>query len=243
MSDFNEEYALKITRREVSLVVCPIDTFTGMMAYAEGLRVWVEGLSARPVVKPTGEFVFFDLPVGTWQVHVESKLFFEEIRDVEVEEEASREKGSTLKIPNMLTIRLIPTRRYGVPPDTKLVTGYYPPGTGVYVTQKDNNTGIKSMSYEEIEGNAQMVIYSAYALNPMGKEFGVLDQEGEMKCFVVVKKIEKGVNLYRISTLLTKPLIRGQALYLVSRGRADSTGYLFLPVKNIAKNAEVRVWD
>lgn len=69
---------------KVSVVVYPMDDYTGEIAAASDINAWAPGLPNRPLRKPEGYFVFCDLPGNTYQIQVDSQQYFSEVMTIPV---------------------------------------------------------------------------------------------------------------------------------------------------------------
>ena len=108
------EYAGKIRLgMEVSFVVCPTDLFTGRNATGGIIDVFIRGMPVRPVRKHDGYYVFTRLPVGQYELVVESDRYFNESFTVSTGELEDKER--TVFVP------LMPRPSYNFPGGTTLI--------------------------------------------------------------------------------------------------------------------------
>lgn len=233
---FESEYRIIPAKRAVSLVIAPIDSFTGRIAAGKSLCVAVEGMNKMPVAKQEGYYVFTDIPIvsevsdhsavtGSSKpgliIKIKSSAFFEQQAQIDT---ACLDRQNPV-----VKVRLVPSRHYDLPQKASLFTGRFDRFTDLAAISAGKETGIKLISSKEEEGRGYLGLYASYAINPVDKEFALVRPDGTLELFYIEERSQDG--LYRLPRPIAGHYARGEPLYPVSRGRTDETGYLFLPLQ------------
>lgn len=107
------EYSLWIQLgSKVSVVVCPVDDFSGVIATSNDINIWAPGLPGQPLRKPEGQFVFCNLPGDTYRIRVDSGQYFAEEMAIPVRQ---------LEPSRVVYVPLKPRPSYSFPADTSLI--------------------------------------------------------------------------------------------------------------------------
>lgn len=205
----------------VSLVVIPIDDFTGKPITGSNVRVYITG-EKPPIVKAEGYRVFVNIQQPCVKVHCESGLYDPREDIVELKDQPLQ----------MLKIRLSPNTSYPIPPDTTCVVGNTKPNAHLLLRSKTTESAYKLLyeySHKEEKSKQYMEIY-----NPLKKEL-------EGKLFYICSKDQTDWEYFKIrgfeqdKYILETPLQHeykkiGTDIVPVYETYADKNGDFFLPI-------------
>jgi len=216
-----------------SLVVIPVDDFTGKPVTGSKVRVFIPG-QKPPVVKKEGYYVFINLTEPEVALHCESGLYHprtEEIRLGETEELC------------VFRIRLSPNASYPIPSGTTCVTGTAVPGRRVRFRCTD---GAYKLLYEYRcagEGSSYISLYNPEHREFAGKTFLIQDRDKKHReYFTVAGTDEEG--RCRLSEPLQHDYKKvGSIIFPIYEVCANERGDFFLPIGNSGLAEAAWLWE
>ncbi len=202
------DYTLRSIQRTLSLVVAPMDGYTGLRVASAQLRVSLTEHAQTPLVKSEGFYVFYDLPVGAYTVQISGGGYLNETVTMSTGVEP-------------VTVILRPNRRYTVTHGMTWVEGQMSPHTPFlgYPVGASGLTLLR-LTDETVALYANFECDVSYACLAIGESWALLFLRERLDA-----------HTYRLEKSLPEAYPKGVALHLVSRGRADENGYLFCPIR------------
>lgn len=202
----------------VSLVVLPIDDFTGRPITGGQVRIFIPG-QRPPVVKSDGYHVFANLQKPRVKVCCESALYTPRTEEIILSAE---------KNPLVVKLRLSPNASYAVPPGATCVVGKAPPGRRIRFCSTDS-ADVYRLSGEYIHtGDASdtLSIFNPKHRELEGKTMLIRDKNGQQEYLTVAGLKE---DTYRLAEPLQHDYKKADAvLHPVYETYSNSMGDFFL---------------
>lgn len=216
-----------LTRR-VTVAVQVLDDFTDRVLSGSAVQVHAIGLTAKPIRKSDGYFVFTADQGPIRQIAVESLFYEKEI--VELDPEALNPRHPVLKI------RLKPNRRYTAPEPVAGLEGEAEPGSEIQVIYVSHAQPLKLLyDYEQsdAEKTREIRIFDPEKKDLSGRTLSILSKDqDEPEIFHIVEMTDREQGICLLSKPLSKPYKKiGAAVIPVYTTRTDEHGqyFLFLP--------------
>ena len=221
---------------QMSLVIAVVDDFTGCPVRSDRLDVWAEG-ERRPIVKEGGYYIFSDLREKSIILHLEGKVFFPQILELD-EEVLAQYQNKVLKV------RMLPNRAYPIPDNTTCVGGHAPCGSVIMAYNRAYENPFKLLT-PYTKGSEQIAVFHPDDMELEGKTLLIQDKEQtHQDIFRVTDKSDTEKKTYQME----KPLLNsykkiGTTLYPVYVTEADKNGEFYLPIRGVhAKKTEFSIW-
>lgn len=209
-------------KREVSLVILPIDDFTEQVITGSVLRMYTEEGKRSSIRKPDGYHVFCDLMGSSIRICVESPLYQKQTI------EFSLSDASKVHL-----IRMLPNTSYPIPKDATCVRGKLKSGSRIRIFFPEQKKSYKLL-YDYIPGEQEssLSLFCPETAQLEGKTLCIKDSEEETEFFRV--KVQNKENC-----LLEQPLGKmykkiGTSVYPVYEAFADDDGVFYLPIRSIS---------
>lgn len=226
-----ENAANYVTRDKIvftaSLVVLPIDDFTGQPVTGSVVRVYIP-CEKPALIKPDGYRVFLNLTNPSVDVHCESGIYNEKIVTVDL----GHEEGVQL-----VQLRLTPNASYPIPSGTTCIAGCGRPGTRVMLHSTDADAAFRLLyEYKCGEEEADCIhLYNPSQQALGGKSFFIQSKDKKQSEYFTVAG-DEGEGCYRLLEPLKADYKKiGTLLFPVYEGYVGERGEFFLPVAGAIK--------
>lgn len=208
-------------KREVSLVVLPIDDFTERVITGSTLRMYTEEGKRPSIRKPDGYHVFCDLTGSTVRICVESPLYQKQIVEFPL--------GDMAKV---YLIRMLPNESYPIPAGATCVRGKLKPDSRIRLFFPEQKKNYKLL-YDYTPGGQDdsLALFCPETVQLEGKTLCIKGAGEEGEFFRVKGQTEE-------NCLLEHPLKQGYkkigtSVYPVYEAYADAEGCFYLPIRSI----------
>lgn len=209
-------------KREVSLVLLPIDDFTDRIITGSQLRVYTKDDNISSIRKPDGYHIFCDLAGSEVEICLEGPLYQKQILRLPIGQ------GEL----NVYQVRMLPGNNYPLPRGVTIVKGVLSPGSSIRLFFPGQKRSCKLLyDYDPVIHKEEISLFRPNEISLEGKILCVCGQEKDME-FIRVSD-QKG-NI----CILEHPLSRvcpkiGTSIYPVYEAVAGKTGSFFLPIRNL----------
>ncbi|MCH5264626.1 MAG: hypothetical protein J1F02_01915 [Lachnospiraceae bacterium] len=219
-------------RFRVSLVVLPVDDFTGNPITGSQVRVFIPG-QKPPVIKSDGYHVFLNLQEPQVEVCCESGLYGPRREEVVLPAGAE---------PLVIKLRLSPNASYPMPPGATCVAGRAEPGRRIRFRCADSGETYRlSREYQHTgEEKDTLCIFNPNHRELEGKTMFIQGKDGKQEYFTAAGLKEEGCRLaeplqhdykkvgtvlYPVFETYTSP--KGDFFLLLGSGREGETTWLW----------------
>lgn len=206
-------------KRQVSLVIIPVDEITNQVITENTIKPWIE-YEREPVWKP-GFYVYTDLKQEQFTLHIASKQYIEQNIPLQCV------SGKTV----IQRIRLMPSMRYPFPDNFTVIRGTGKPGELIGAVHEDSVQQYRLQKDYEPEGLLQ-ILHSEW-LDFTGKK--VLIQTASERILATLGECQEDPEfaypIYSDQGQLSKKLRRQETrIFPVFETRVCEDGTFFLPV-------------
>lgn len=204
---------------DTSLVVLPIDDFTGRPITGSNVRISVPG--GRPaVIKEDGYRVFTNIREAEVTIECQSGLYENRTEKINL---ASRDAEQ------VLVLRLSPNGNYPIQKGTTCISGQTEPGNRLWFWNREGKGYRMAKDYKKDAEEPVIHPYQPEDMEMEGKSFFLCDKTGKKEYFRIIGKKEQG---YLIDKELSRDYHKvGAALMPIIEVQADKNGKFFLPLK------------
>lgn len=216
------EYMTVGLKREVSLVLLPIDDFTDRIITGSRLRVYIKKENRTSIRKPDGYHVFCDLIGSEAEVCLEGPLYQKRILRLPIEHGKS----------NIHHVRMLPEAAYPLPRGAIVVSGLLPIGAAIRLYVPGKRRGYKLLQdYDPGIRGEELPLFLPCGLSLLGKLMCVCGKEKDLEFFRVTD--QKG-NISILEHPLSKGYQRmGTDVYPVYEASAGEDGSFYLPIDGL----------
>lgn len=209
-------------KREVSLVVLPVDDFTERVITGSGLRMYTEEGKRPSIRKPDGYHVFCNLTGSTIRICVEGPLYQKQTLDLPL--------GDPSKV---YVVRMLPNASYPIPAGATCVRGKVKAGSRIRLFFPEQKKSYKLLyDYTPGKENRSLALFCPETVELEGKTLCIKSSSGEEGEFFRVKGQKEE------TCQLEHPLEKGYkkigtSVYPVYEVSADGEGSFYLPIRSI----------
>lgn len=218
-----------------SLVVLPVDDFTGKPVTGNKVRIFIPG-QKPPLIKPDGYYVFINLTEPKAVLHCEGGLYYPRSEEISLEGKED---------PFVYMLRLSPNASYPVPAGTTCVEGTAAAGKRVRFQCMERDKTYKLLyEYQGSKDNGRFIsLYNPERRELAGKTFLIQDKEEKNhEYFTIVEAAEEG--RYRLAEPLQHDYKKaGSVIFPVYEACADKAGNFFLLIDNSSLAETPWLWE
>ncbi len=220
--------SIRMTR--CSLVVSPVDIWTRRMPAPAALSVMLAGIQRKPVRKPDGTYLFFDLPEGSYLLNINSPSF------IPVSEWVETSRLNPLH--PVVTVPLLPGPGYMYPAAStavrlRLVGTFGAPRAGVaveaYATGDETARG--RVSQEQLPAGETSIRVSLPQGQTVAGESLLLRGQGKQELVRIAEVLPDGV--WRLEQPIEHSYKRGASLLPAVRTYSSEGGVVLLPFRGV----------
>ena len=218
--------------KRVSLVVCPIDDFTGERRSGANIRVFLNDPNRKPVRKPYGYYVFTDLTEDSYTLYVQSDIYRDECLEVQM---------NRLDRANpMVYVTLKPATCYPFLTGATLVRaslrgndGESVKGAEVTAVMLDEDCAIARIAQEGVEkGATELKIVSPAGRISMGDIFLLKERDGSASEYCRVVDLSGNMQHLKLSGQLKADYGRASLLMPAVKTYTDDRGEFVVYFRN-----------
>lgn len=213
-------------KREVSLVVLPVDDFTEKVITSPVLRIYTEEGKRPSIRKPDGYHVFCDLKGSTVRICVDSPLYQKQTAEFPI--------GDASKV---YLLRMLPNAAYPIPAGATCVSGKVKPGSRIRLFFPEQKKSYKLLyDYMPEKQTDSLALFCPETVQLEGKTLCIRSMAGESEFFRVKGRTEE---VYQ----LEQPLARGYkkigtSVYPVYEAFADEEGNFYIPIRSLPTESD-----
>lgn len=210
-------------KKEVSLVVLPIDDFTDRIITGSQLRVYTKDEKIPSIRKSDGYHIFCDLVGSEVEICLEGPLYQKRILKLSV--------GSGE--PNIIQVRMIPGTGYPLPQGSTIIYGILSPGSLIRLFFPKQKRSCKLLrDYDPEMQGEELAIFRPYEMSLEGRVLCICGKEKDME-FIRVSDQEG--NVCTLEHPLSRPYRKTDTgIYPVFEAIAGEDGSFYLPISNLA---------
>lgn len=208
-------------RRELSLVLLPVDDFTDKVIVGSGIRMYtLEG--RRPSIrKEDGYHVFCDLQGDAVQICVEGPLYQRQVLTLLLASE-----------PEVIQVRMIPGDSYPIPAGSTCIRGTLGPGSRIRLYFPEQKRCCKLLyDYDVRKNGKELSLFQPETARLEGKTLCIRDKEAHVEFFRI--KEQQGEQCRMEAPLSRNYKKIGTTVYRVYEAYAKSDGSIYLPIQNL----------
>lgn len=210
---------------KVQAVILVLDDFTGKPVDSKLIRLGIPG-GTRVIPKPGGCFAIIDYPSRLMEFDISSPIYdtVHICEDLEAFEESCP----------MISVRLIPGRRYPIPEGITSLEGYAAPTETLMAVCIEQARPMRLLfDYDRKKDRESIKIYHMPGEVLEGRRFALVSGKTVPECMEISKK-EQEEGLYRLKTPLTKNYKKTEiSICRISRGKSTDNGYFRIPLANV----------
>lgn len=212
-------------RREVSLVLLPIDDFTDRIITGSQLRVYTREDNVSSFRKPDGYHVFCDLVGSEVEICMEGPLYQKKILKLPI----------GLEEPIVYQVRVLPGICYPLPQGTTVVRGVLPEGSVIRLFFPRQKRRCKLLyDYDPSIHREELSLFRPYEMSLEGKALCICEKEKDLEFFRVSD--QKG-NICILEHPLSKAYQKTSAsVYPVYEAAAGEDGSFYLPISRLTED-------
>ena len=212
-------------RREVSLVLLPIDDFTDRIITGSQLHVYTREDHISSFRKPDGYHVFCDLVGNEVEVCLEGPLYQKKILKLPI----------GLEEPNVYQVRMLPGISYPLPQGTTVIRGAFPEGNVIRVFFPRLKRSCKLLyDYDPSIHREELSLFQPYEMSLKGKTLCICGKEKDLEFFRVSD--QKG-NICSLEHPLSKVYQKmSTSVYPVYEAAAGEDGNIYLPISRLTED-------
>lgn len=208
-------------KREVSLVLLPIDDFTEQIITGSQIRMYTEEGNRPSIRKADGYHVFCGLPDKMVRICIDGPLY----------------QKQTLEFPtgydgNVYQVRMLPAAGYTIPSGATCVKGRLKPGSRMRLFFQEPKKSYKLLyDYEPGKQGKNLSLYCPDTARLEGRTLYITEQGKEGEYFRVAAKQQE---ICRLEEPLHRKYKKiGTSVYPVYEVYAGNDGSFYLPVRSI----------
>lgn len=216
----NRNYMTVRLKREVSLVILPIDDFTENVIKSPSFRMYTEDGSRQSIRKMEGYHVFCDLEGSCARICMEDPLYQKQVLEFPL--------GNGIQV---FQIRMLPNAAYPLPAGATCIKGKIRPYGRIRLFFPEQKKNYKLLyDYEPKTKNKEISIFLPEILHLEGKTLCI--KNGEIREFfrITDQKNEVCQMEHPLKNSYKKV---GTSIYPVYEVTADREGRFYLPIRNI----------
>lgn len=209
--------------RVVSLVVVPVDDFTGKIIKGSNAKVFIEG-EKPPIKKNEGYQAFVNLNKPVVTVHVTGPLYVPQKIDVAL----NKEEGYRL-----IKIRMTPNRNYAMPEGTVYITGKALPNSRVFIKSENVQNPYKLLyDYNKAADGVKIKLFNPTDADLDGIHFSIANKTSKKEeRFLILSTIDKNERIYMLSEPLKNDYKKiGTDIVSLHTVVSDGEGAFFLMI-------------
>lgn len=208
-------------KKEVSLVIVPIDDFTEKIITGSGLRMYTENGRRPSIRKQDGYHVFCGLTGNTVRICADGPFYQKQTVEFPVGD-----------ISKAYTMRMLPNASYPIPAGATCVRGKIKPESRIRLFFPKQKKSYKLLyDYIPEKHDCRLSVFSAETVQLEGKTLCIGSSDGKKEFFRV--KEQQGETC-RTETSLTGEYKKiGTSIYPVYETYADEDGNFYLPIRSI----------
>lgn len=212
-------------KRQVSLVLLPIDDFTGRIITGSQLHVYTKEDKISSTRKPDGYHIFCDLTGSETEICLEGPLYQKQTLKFPTEQ-----GGSTIH-----QVRMLPGTGYPLPQGVTIVAGVLPPGSVLRLFFPGQKRNCKLLDdYDPGVHGEELALFRPYDMSLEGKILCIRGKEKDMEFFRVT---DQRSNICTLEHPLSKPYQKvGTNIFPVYQAAAGADGSFYLPISNLTGN-------
>lgn len=217
----------------VSLVVLPVDDFTGKPITGGQVRIYAAGEKAS-VIKPDGYHIFMNLQERKITIHCVGEWYTSRTEEIIL---------SSDSVPQIVKLRLSPSASYPIPSGAACVAGKAAPGKKIRFFCTNSEEMYRLSGEYSCTGDARdtLHIFNPSQKDLEGRTMLIQDKNGQQEYFSIVAMVEED---YRMALPLQRDYKRiGTVLYPVFETYSDSKGDFFILLENRRKKEDVWSWE
>lgn len=213
-------------KKNVSLVVLPIDDFTELPITGSVIRMYTEDKRYTSIRKEEGYHVFCDLKGDTIKICIESPLYQKQTICFPLEE--------TIKVH---TIRMMPNAYYPLPAGATCVRGTLEPGSRIRLFFPEQKKNYKLLyDYTQKKQEASLSLFCPERAELSGKTLFIKNASGKGEFFRVKNQVEEECELEQSLSRSYKKI--GTSVYPVYEAVADENGLFYLLIRSVPVEVE-----
>lgn len=209
-------------RMKASLVILPIDDYSGRFIQDSSVRIYIENEKA-PIRKSDGCRVFLNLLQESVVVHCDSPIYHSVEKKIEL-----KNKGNI----TIVKIRLVPNRSYPFSQQTTCVIGKGEPGEIVELYNISDGVNFRMLGpYKKSAVDADRIqIYNPSGIELGGKRFHIQNKDlSQSEYFTIIDEEED--HTYRMDAPLQYDYKKvGTIIQPVYETWVDKNGEFFIPL-------------
>ena len=216
-------------KREVSLVILPIDDFTGRVITGSAVRMYTE--DGKPSIrKEEGYHVFCDLKVPEIRICAEGPLYQKQTFKVSL--------GGKVEIRQ---IRMLPGRCYPIPSGATCLRGRLPAGTKLRLYFPEQKKGYKLLyDYDPEKEGKKIRLFCPEKTQLSGKLLCVPGRKKEPEFFRILSWQKEEGELEAPLDQAYKKI--GTTIFPVYEARAGEDGNVYLLIRSLPGEGKACVW-
>lgn len=208
--------AVSTSKRRLSVVLYLLDDITDRPIMKGKVSVRLAE-QIKSIYKEDGWICLMDLPDGEHYFQLEGVLYQPKIIHIYTDQQKD-----TL----VLTVRMIPSEIYQLPPDVICVSGYVHPGQTVRLTTRQEGSGMKLL--QSYQGGEVLHLFSSSNTCIEGRMLCMDDGEP----FMIYAQVDEMQHTYLMDHPLDANYRKGYAnIGIVHEVQADAQGHFFFPVR------------
>lgn len=208
--------AVSTSKRKLFVVLYLLDDITDRPITKGQVSVRLEE-QVKPIYKEDGWICLMDLPDGEHCFRLEGALY--QPKTIHI---CTDQQKDTL----VLTVRMIPSEIYQLPPDVIRVSGYVYPGQIVRLITRQEGSGLKLL--QTYQGDRVLHLFSSSNTCMEGRSL-CMDSG---KPFMICAQVDEAQHIYLMDHPLDANYRKGYAnIGVVHEVQADAQGHFFFPVR------------
>ncbi len=215
---------------KVSLVIQLIDDYTNQPITSSELSLNIEGYN-KPIHKKEGYYIFTNIPIGRYEVNIESLLYRSKKVSLTIDEPYS----------SIQKIRMIPSINYRLPPHTTCIEGRTIPFEEIIVVNKGVSRPYKLLyDYSNhLKTMDTIQLFHAENVDLSGRGLFIENKSAHLQECLFLSELISDRTYQLIKPLENSYKKIGTNLYDISTLKADEKGIFFLPMKSCDKDHSI----
>lgn len=211
-------------KRKVSLVLLPIDDFTGRIIKGSRLRVYLKEENVPSIRKQDGYHIFCNLPGSEAEVCLEGPLYQKQILRLPIGQEK----------PRVYPVRMFPGIAYPLPEETTIVSGTLPEGGVLKLVTFGQKRGCKLLhDYDPGIHGESLSLFRPFGTFLVGKTMCIRDKDKNHE-FIKIK--DQNDNFCILEHPLSKEYQKiGTGVYPVYEITGGEDGEFRLPISGLTE--------
>ena len=214
-------------KKKVSLVLLPIDDFTGHVITGSSLRMFTKEGGKPSIRKEDGYHVFCDIVGDEAEICIEGPLYQRQVLKLPVGQEKL----------DLYQVRMIPGASYPIPQGATIVKGVLPAGSMLRLFFPDQKRGCKLLYDYDPKGHGkELSLFQPHQMHLEGKTLCASGKDKKREFFRVAG--QKGE-----ICILERPLSKayqkiGTNVYPVYEAAAGEDGSFYLPISHLPEKED-----